>query len=40
MMNLVFEKQMGNILKVYIDNMIVKTIADMDPVSDLEEVFQ
>ena len=40
LMNLVFKEQLGRALEVYIDDMIVKTPFDRDPVADLEEVFQ
>ena len=40
MMSRVFEDQIGKILEVYIDDMIVKTPEDKDPVADLQETFQ
>ena len=40
LMNMVFEEQIGNTLEVYIDDMIVKTAMDRDPIQNLEEVFQ
>jgi hypothetical protein len=40
MMNLVFSEQIGRILEVYIDDIIVKTGALEDPIADLEEVFR
>ena len=39
MMSQVFKEQIGRILEVYIDNMIVKTPEDKDPVVDLRETF-
>jgi hypothetical protein len=39
MMSKVFEKQIGRILKVYIDDTIVKTPEDKDPIADLQETF-
>ena len=39
MMSKVFKEQIGRILEVYIDDMIVKTPALGDPVADLEETF-
>jgi hypothetical protein len=40
MMSRVFEKQIGRILKVYIDDMIVKTPEDKDPITYLQETLQ
>ena len=40
MMSQVFKEQIGRILEVYIDDMIVKTPEDKDPVADLRETFQ
>ena len=40
MMSQVFKEQIGKILEVYIDDMIVKTPEDKDPVADLHETFQ
>ena len=40
MMSQVFKEQIGRILEVYIDDMIVKTPEDKDPVADLHETFQ
>jgi hypothetical protein len=40
MMNLVFSEQIGHVLEVYINEIIVKTNKSGDPVADLEEVFQ
>lgn len=39
MMNKVFESQIGRMLKVYMDDMIVITKSDVDDVVDLTEVF-
>jgi hypothetical protein len=39
MMSHVFGKQIGKILEVYIEDMIVKTPENKDPIIDLEEVF-
>ncbi len=39
MMNKVFAKQIGRMLEVYMDVMIVKTAKEVDHVVDLEEVF-
>lgn len=38
MMNKVFNAQIGRMLEVYMDDVIVKTNEDNDHVSDLEEV--
>jgi hypothetical protein len=40
MMSQVFKEQIGRILEVYIDDIIVKTPEDKDPVADLHETFQ
>jgi hypothetical protein len=40
MMSQVFKEQIGRILEVYIDDMIVKTPKDKDQVADLHETFQ
>jgi hypothetical protein len=40
MMTQVFKDQIGKILEVYIDDMIVKTPEHKDPVADLQETFQ
>ena len=40
MMSQVFKEQIGRILEVYIDDMIVKTPEDKDPVANLRETFQ
>jgi hypothetical protein len=40
MMNLVFSEQIGRVLEVYIDEIIVKSKEGRDPVADLDEVFQ
>ena len=40
MMSQVFNEQIGKILEVYIDDMIIKTHEDKDPVADLHETFQ
>jgi hypothetical protein len=40
MMNLVISEQIGRVLEVYIDAIIVKSIEGEDPVADLDEVFQ
>ena len=40
MMSQVFKEQIGRILEVYIDDMIVKTPKDKEPVADLRETFQ
>jgi hypothetical protein len=40
MMSQVFKEQIGRILEVYIDDMIVKTPEDKDSVADLHETFQ
>ena len=40
MMSQVFKEQIGRILEVYIDDMIVKIPEDKDPVADLRETFQ
>ena len=39
MMSRVFKDRIGKILEVYIDDMIVKTPEDKDPVADLQETF-
>lgn len=39
MMNKVFKSQIGRMLDVYMDDMIVKTKSDVDYVVDLTEVF-
>jgi hypothetical protein len=39
MMSKVFAEQIGRILKVYIDDMVVKTPEHKDPVPNLEETF-
>jgi hypothetical protein len=39
MMSKLFEKQIGRILEVYINDMIVKTQEDKDPVVDLQQTF-
>jgi hypothetical protein len=39
-MNLVFSEQIGRVLEVYIDDIIVKTNESGDPVADVEEVFR
>jgi hypothetical protein len=40
LMNLVFSEQIGKILEVYIDNIIVKSQDGGDPIADLNEVFR
>ena len=40
MMSQVFKEQIGKILEVYIDDMIVKTPEDKVPMADLHETFQ
>jgi hypothetical protein len=40
MMSQVFKEYIGKILEIYIDDMIVKTPEDKDPVADLHETFQ
>jgi hypothetical protein len=40
MMNLVFSEQIGHVLEMYIDDIIVKTNESGDLVADLEDVFQ
>jgi hypothetical protein len=39
-MNLVFSEQIGRVLEVYIDDIIVKSKEGGDPMADLDEVFQ
>jgi hypothetical protein len=39
MLSKVFAEQIGRILEVYIDDMVVKTPEHKDPVTDLEENF-
>jgi hypothetical protein len=39
MMSRVFKDQIGKILEVYIDDMIVKNPEDKDPMADLQETF-
>jgi hypothetical protein len=39
-MSWVFKDQTGKIIEVYINDMIVKTPEDKDPVADLQETFQ
>jgi len=40
MMNTVFKDLIGNLVEVYMDDMIVKTPVKRDPVTDLERIFE
>jgi len=40
MMNIVFKDLIKNMIEVYIDDMIVKTPEERDPIGDLERIFQ
>lgn len=39
MINKVFKSQIGRMLEVYMDDMIVKTKTDVDHIADLAEIF-
>jgi hypothetical protein len=40
MMNLIFKAQIGKILEVYTDDIIIKTREGDDPIANLDKVFQ
>jgi hypothetical protein len=39
LVNRMFEKQMGQNVEVYVDDMLVKSVKALDHVSDLKETF-